>query len=205
VGYVGASSKNGKTANIKDIRFVNNLRNLTGIVFEGMPISDLSSLKNLKSLRRIVINSINALDNIASIQVLESLPNLEELCLDNLKKLKRPEQTLIKLKNLRILSARGRYIKDWNFIKNLNNLEKLTTSPDADFQTISQLKNLNILCFVCDPFSGNQLPNLDQFQDFKHLEKLEICFSGIKRNISDDYLNQLRAMLPNTELVVTGG
>jgi hypothetical protein len=205
VGYIGVSSKIGKTANIKDIRFVNNLRNLTEIVFEGMPISDLSSLKNLKSLRRIAINSNNASDNIASIQVLETLPNLVDLDLVKLKKLKRPEQTLIKLKNLKILSARGRFVKDWNFIKNLNDLDDLTSSPDADFPTIAQLKSLKKLNVICDTFSGNQLPSLDQLNNFQHLEKLAIIFSGIKRNISDDYLNQLRAMLPNTEVVVVGG
>ena len=202
VGYVGVSSANGNTANIKDLRFVEKLRNLTGIVFEGMPISDLSSLKNLKSLRRIVVNSSNAPDNIASIQVLETLPNLVDLALDNLKKLKRPEQTFNKLKNLKILSARGRYIKDWNFIKNLNKLEKLTTFPDADFPTISQLKTLKELKVLCDQ-SANQFPSLDQFKDFQHLEKLVIWFQHTKRNISDDYLNQLRAMLPNTEVGVT--
>ena len=53
-----------------------------------MPISDLSSLKNLKNLRRIDVNSIDVSDNIASIQVLETLPNLVDLALDNLKKIK---------------------------------------------------------------------------------------------------------------------
>ena len=203
VGYVGASL--GKTGPIKDIRFVNNLRNLTNISFEGMPLSDLSSLRNLKNLRRIAVNSINTSDNITSIQVLESLPNLEELRLDNLKKLKRPEQTLIKLKNLKILSTRGRYIKDWNFIKNLNDLDHLTSSPDADFPTIAQLKSLKKLNVICDSISGNQLPSLDQLNNFQHLEKLVIQFNGTQRNISDGYLNKLRTMLPNTEVVAMVG
>ena len=56
---------------------------------------------------------------------------------------------------------------------------------------------------MCDEVSGNQLPGLDQFKDFQHLEKLEIKFYHTKRNISDNDLNQLRAMLPNTEVGVT--
>ena len=56
---------------------------------------------------------------------------------------------------------------------------------------------------MCDGESGNQLPGLDQFKDFQHLEKFEITFFNTKRNISDNDLNQLRAMLPNTEVVVT--
>ena len=58
---------------------------------------------------------------------------------------------------------------------------------------------------MCEEVSGNQLPGLDQFKDFQHLEKLEIQFYNTKRNISDNDLNQLRAMLPNTEVEVTGG
>ena len=204
VGYVGAN--NDKTGPIKDIRFVEKLRNLTKFDLIAQPISDLSSLKNLKSLRSIVVNSVDVPDNITSIQVLESLPNLEDLTLAKLIKSKRPEQTLIKLKNLRSLtvrslSARGRYIKDWNFIKNLNKLEKLCTSPNADFPTIAQLKTLEHLELFLDQH-GDELPNLDQFNNFQHLEKLQITFNNTQRNISDDYLNQLRAMLPNTEVVV---
>ena len=120
--------------------------------------------------------------------------------------LKRPEQTLAKLKNLkelRLIAVTNP--KDWSFIKNLNKLKKLFANPDADFPTISQLKTLKSLTVMCDQDSGNQLPGLDQFKDFQHLEKLEIKFYNTKRNISDDYLNQLRAMLPNTEVVVTRG
>jgi hypothetical protein len=86
----------------------------------------------------------------------------------------------------------------------LNKLEKLTTTPDADFPTIAQLKTLEHLELFLDQH-GNELPNLDQFNNFQHLEKLEILFYNTKRNISDDYLNKLRAMLPNTEVVVKGG
>ena len=119
--------------------------------------------------------------------------------------LKRPEQTLAKLENLKELRLiAGTKLKDWSFIKNLNNLEKLLANPDADFPTISQLKTLKELVVHCD-LGANQLPGLDQFKDFQHLEKLEIKFYVTKRNISDDYLNQLRAMLPNTEVGVTGG
>jgi hypothetical protein len=85
----------------------------------------------------------------------------------------------------------------------VNKLEGLIANPDADFPTISQLKTLNRLIVMCDGESGNQLPSLDQFKDFQHLERLEIKFHNTKRNISDNDLNQLRAMLPNTEVGVT--
>ena len=49
------------------------------------------------------------------------------------------------------------------------------------------------------------IPKLETLKDFQHLEKLVIYFHKTKRNISDNDLNQLRAMLPNTEVEVTGG
>jgi len=203
VGGVEASSVNGNTANIKDIRFVENLRNLTYLGINAQPISDLQPLVNCQKLTYIFIQNSK---NISNIQVLTNLPNLTKLTMDNMSHLKRPEQTLAKLKNLKDLRLIfGTKLKDWSFIKNLNKLKKLFANPDADFPTISQLKTLKRLTVMCDQDSGNQLPGLDQFKDFQHLEQLEIQFYHTKRNISDNDLNQLRAMLPNTEVVVIGG
>jgi len=199
VGYVRSD---GWNANIKDLRFVENLRNLTTLVILAQPISDLRPLVNCQKLDDIYFFSLK---NISNIQVLANLPNLTKLGMDTISHLKRPEQTLGKLKNLKVFrSVGGTNTKDWSFIKNLNKLEKLFANPDADFPTISQLKTLEELVVLCDQ-SANQLPGLDQFKDFQHLEKLEIKFYNTKRNISDNDLNQLRAMLPNTEVVVTGG
>ena len=201
VGSIHASSKNEDTANLKDLRFVENLRNLTKLVIEIQPISDLRPLVNCQKLTDIYINGSK---NISNIQVLANLPNLTKLWMDKMSHLKRPEQTLAKLKDLKELRLiSGTKLKDWSFIKNLNKLEDLMASPDADFPTISQLKTLKRLTVMCDEVSGNQLPGLDQFKDFQHLEKLSIWFFNTKRNISDNDLNQLRAMLPNTEVVVT--
>jgi hypothetical protein len=201
VGYVKASD--GLNANIKDLRFVENLRNLTTLVILAQPISDLRPLVNCQKLDDIYFFSLK---NISNIQVLANLPNLTKLWMDHMSHLKRPEQTLAKLKDLKELRLiAGTKLKDWSFIKNLNKLEKLMASPDADFPTISQLKTLKRLIVMCDEVSGNQLPELDQFKDFQHLERLEIYFLNTKRNISDNDLNQLRAMLPNTEVVVAGG
>ncbi|MGA0903115.1 MAG: hypothetical protein ACO3RY_03335, partial [Opitutales bacterium] len=202
VGGVEARSVNGSTANIKDIRFVENLRNLTYLEIVTQPISDLRPLVNCQKLTDIYIKNSK---NISNIQELANLPNLTELAMDNMSHLKRPELTLAKLKNLKELRlVFGTNPKDWSFIKNLNKLEKLFANPDADFPTISQLKTLKELVVHCD-LGANQLPGLDQFKDFQHLEKLSIWFFDTKRNISDNDLNQLRAMLPNTEVVVTGG
>jgi hypothetical protein len=202
VGYVEASSVNGETANIKDIRFVEKLRNLTTFGLVDQPISDLRPLANCQKIRDVYFFGMK---KITSIQVLESLPNLEILTLDKMQNWKRPEQTLAKLtrlKNLRLVL--GTKLKDWSFIQNLKNLESMMLSPDADFQTIAQLKTLEHLELFLDSY-GHELPSLDQFNNFQHLEKLQITFHNTKRNISDDYLNQLRAMLPNTEVVVRGG
>lgn len=202
VGGVKAKSMNGETANIKDLRFVENLINLTYLEIVAQPISDLRPLVNCQKLKDININSIN----ITNIQVLANLPNLTKLEMDSMSHLKRPEQTLAKLKNLKELRLiLGTKPKDWSFIKKLNNLEKLMANPDADFPTISQFKTLKVLVVMCDKKSGNKLPSLDQFKDFQHLENLGIWFYNTKRNISDNDLNQLRAMLPNTEVEVTGG
>jgi len=199
VGYVKASD--GLNANIKDLRFVENLRNLKYLQILDQPISDLRPLVNCQKLNDIFINGSK---NIYNIQVLANLPNLTKLGMDTISHLKRPEQTLGKLKNLKVFrSVGGTNTKDWSFIKNLNKLEKLFANPDADFPTISQLKTLKRLILMCDVESSNQLPGLDQFKDFQHLENLGIWFFNTKRNISDNDLNQLRAMLPNTEVGVT--
>ena len=201
VGGVEPSSTNGETANIKDIRFVENLRNLTYLGIIKLPISDLRPLVNCQKLKDIYIHASR---NITNIQELAKLPNLTKLTMDHMSHLKRPELTLAKLKNLKSLRLMfGTNPKDWSFIKNLNKLENVIAIPDADFPTISQLKTLKRLSVFCDKESGNQLPGLDQFKDFQHLEQLEIQFYQTKRNISDNDLNQLRAMLPNTKVVVT--
>ena len=168
VGDVEASSVNGETADIKDIRFVEKLRNLTRFGLVDQPISDLRPLVNCQKIRDVYFFELK---NITSIQVLENLPNLEILVLDKMQNWKRPEQTLAKLtqlKNLRF--SHGNKLKDWSFIQNLKNLESMTLNPDGDFQTISRLKNLNLLMVMCDGSSGNQLPNLDQFNNFQHLK-----------------------------------
>ena len=176
---------------------------MTYLEIVTQPISDLRPLVNCQKLDTVKISKSK---NIPNIQVVENLPNLMSFGINYMPHLKRPEQTLAKLKNLKTLKlAFGTNPKDWNFIKNLDKLEELMASPDADFPTISQLKTLKRLSVMCDEVSGNQLPGLDQFKDFQHLEKLEIKFHHTKRNISDNDLNQLRAMLPNTEVVVTGG
>ena len=203
VGLVSANSKNGETANIKDIQFVKNLSNLTILSLVAQPISDLRPLANCQKVKDVILNQLK---NITSIQEIESLPNLVFLILDSMDNLKRPEQTLAKLTQLKHLRiGYSTRLKDLSFIQNLKNLESLVVGPNNDFSTISKLKTLKALQLECDPLSGKKLPNLDQFNNFQHLEKLEINFYNTKRNISDDYLNKLRAMLPNTEVVVTGG
>jgi hypothetical protein len=121
--------------------------------------------------------------------------------------LNRPEHTLAKLNNLkelRLFNGANCKDKDWSFIKNLNNLEILMASPDADFLTISQLKTLKQLFVSWTEASGNQLPSLDQLKDFQHLEKLTFEFKGGEKTLTADDLNKLKGMLPGVELKVTG-
>jgi hypothetical protein len=201
VGRVWAGGPESK-AMIKDIRFVENLTNLEIISLTKVPISDLKPLANCKKVKNI---SLQGLDKLTNVNILADLPDLENLQIEGLANVKQLEQTLAKLNKLTTLRV-SMSLKIWNFIKNLKNLKKLHLNMEypPDFSTIAQLKTLNYLGCVINE-KNIQLPSLDQFNNFQHLEKLEIRFNRIKKNISDDYLNKLRTMLPNTEVVVTGG
>jgi hypothetical protein len=202
VGMVVASSINGRTANIKDIRFVEKFKNLEIFWLQVLPISDLKPLANCKKVKLV---NLRSLDKLTNLQILEDLPDLENLQIEALANVKQLEQTLAKLNKLTTLRV-AMSLKNWNFIKNLKSLKNLHLNMKypPDFSTIAQLKTLNNLECVINE-KNIQLPSLDQFNNFQHLKKLEIHFRGIKKNITDDYLNKLRAMLPNTEVVVRGG
>jgi len=203
VGYVSAGS-NEDDADIKDIQFVENLNNLTTLRLANQPISDLSPLVNCEKLFYVRISNLK---NITNIQMFSDLPNLTRLAISDMPNLNRPEHTLAKLNNLkelRLFKGANCKDKDWNFIKNLNNLEILMANPDADFLTISQLKTLKQLGVSWTEASGNQLPSLDQFKDFQHLEKLTFEFKGGEKTLTADDLNKLKGMLPGVELKVTG-
>ena len=206
VGSIDIADSNGAT--IKDITFVKKLNGLTNINLTNQPLSDLKPLVNCKSLSNITLFNFK---NEISIQGLESLENLVELIFMGTVLNKKPENTFSKMKGIKTLTIAGyspnqKQFLNWDFLQTWTKIETLQVDPRTDFQKISLCKSLKHL----KVFLGNhgivlKLPNLDQFNNFQHLEKLEIRFHSIKRNISDDYLNQLRAMLPNTEVVVTGG
>jgi hypothetical protein len=176
------------------------LKNLTIFRLVSQPISDLKPLANCKKVKNITLEE---LDKLTNVNILAELPNLETLSIAGLGNVKQLDQTLAKLNTVTRLRLRKDQ-KNWKFIKILKSLKFLKCRPSADFSTIAQLKTLEHLELFLDPY-GNELPSLDQFKNFQHLEKLDIRFFNTKRNISDDYLNQLRAMLPNTEVVVKGG
>ena len=164
VGYVSVSYS--KKRRIKDIQFVEKLRNLTSIYLDNLPICDLQQLINCQKLNTVQIAFTK---NVANIEILESLPNLSDLILNKVE------------------------IKYWSFFKRLNNLKRLSVrDSEADILAISQLKTLRAL--YLDSMKGF---SLDQFQGFKHLEYLYF-----RDGSSDDDLHKLRAMLPNTEVVV---
>ena len=202
VGTIGALDNSG--ANIKDIRFVQRLRKLTKITFVNQPISDLSPLASCTSIKEVTLNNLR---KVTSIKPLESMINIEILRIDgDMSALRKPELTLSKLVGLKYLCVQTRGLNYSDFISNLNVLNRLVVPPTSDFATIANQKNIKFLeVFITSKTIHHGIPKLETFKDFQHLEKLVIYFHKTKRNISDNDLNQLRAMLLNTEVVVTGG
>ncbi len=100
VGFVDAN-KRLTSANIKDIRFVQRLRNLTHISLVQQPISDLSPLSTRSDVKEVTLND---LIKVTSIQPLESMTYLERLRLEgDMPALRKAELTLSKLVGLKTL------------------------------------------------------------------------------------------------------
>jgi len=98
VGFVDANKRLTST-NIKDIRFVQRLRNLKRVNLVNQPISDLSPLSTCTQLREVGLSN---LIKVTSIKPLESMTNLEQLRLKaDMSALRKPELTLSKLLSLK--------------------------------------------------------------------------------------------------------
>ena len=147
VGSIGALNDSG--AKIKDIRFVQRLRNLTKIVLVEQPISDLSPLSTCTQLREVGLNNLR---KVTSIKPLESMVNLEDLRLDgDMSAIRKPELTLSKLVGLKTLTVQGNELNYSDFISNLNALNNLTVPPTADFAAIAKQKNIKSLEVLSGP------------------------------------------------------
>jgi len=201
VGSISALKQNG--ANIKDIRFAQQLRNLTNISLVNQPISDLSPLSNCTQLRLV---SLDDLRKVTSIKPLESLINLEMLRLaGGMAELRKTELTLSKLVSLKNLFLQINGLNHSDFISNLNTLNFLAVPPTADFAAIAKQKNLKSLVVYIIPKTIDRIPKLEVFSNFLHLERLEFLFYNSKKTLTEGEINQLKNLLPNVEVIVSGG
>jgi Leucine-rich repeat (LRR) protein len=201
VGSISAIDING--ANIKDIRFIQKLRNLKNVTLVDQPISDLSPLLSCTKLRDV---GLNKLRKVTSIKPLESMVSLEELRVDgDMSALKKPELTLSKLVGLKTLTVQGYELNYSDFILNLNLLNYLIVPPTADFAAIAKQKNIKSLEVFIRPENIDRLPRLETFRNFSHLERLKFGFFKCKKTLTEGEINQLNNLLPNVEVIVSEG
>ena len=200
VGSIGAV-RSTFSANIKNIRFVQPLRNLTNISLVNQPISDLSPLSNCTQLRLV---SLDDLRKVTSIKPLESLINLEMLRLaGGMAELRKPELTLNKLVSLKNLFLTINGLNHSDFISNLNALNDITVPPTADFSAIAKQKNIKSLVVFINPETIDLIPELEVFSNFSHLERLKFLFFDCKKTLTEGEINQLENLLPNVEVGVS--
>jgi len=196
VGTIRASSVNGDSASLKDLRFVQKLRNLTRIDLTGQSISDLKPLVYCKNLNFLYYHGSMGSD----FSVLSDLKKLEHVKLHGVGSIKFPHKLPPKLNAITFTGES--YMKSWDFLKNLDELEFLMVSPTADFSSITKLKTLKRLVVESVPEVKERLePAI--FQSFRHLEILTFKFRGVEKTLTDDDLNKLKAMLPEVEIKVT--
>jgi internalin A len=105
----------------------------------------LLELKNLTKLRDLEVS----LSSIESLKGIENLMNLEKLDLNYLRKLTSINEIgyLTKLKKLYIDSCK-KIVTDFEFMKNLTELEILAVSSGGIFSSIGSIKNLNKLQII---------------------------------------------------------
>ncbi|MEK9773820.1 MAG: FecR family protein [Opitutae bacterium] len=188
-------------ANIKDIRFVQKLRNLKQVTFVAQPISDLSPLSTCTQLWLVDLDNLR---KVTSIKPLEGMTNLESLRLTgDMAALRKPELTLSKLLSLKTLRVSVIGLNYSNFISDLNQLNKLTVSPTADFAAIAKQKNIKSLEVVFSPETIDRMPKLEIFSNFSHLERLKFRFHQCEKTFTEGEINQLKNFLPNVEVIVS--
>ena len=200
VGSIAAFS-NTSGANIKDIRFVQKLRNLNNVTLVDQPISDFSPLLSCNKVIRV---SLNNLRKVTSIKPLENMINLEQLDLSgNMSALKKPELTLSKLVSLKALFVHTLELNYSDFISNLNSLDDLKVPPTADFAAIAKQKNIKSLVVFIREQNIDRLPTLEDFRHFSHLSRLKFLFYKVEKTLTEGEINQLKNLLPNVEVIVS--
>jgi hypothetical protein len=201
VGSISAIDING--ANIKDIRFIQPLRNLTMVDFANQPISDLSPLSTCTLIKQVVLGELR---KVTSIKPFEGMVNLEHLYINgDMSALRKPELTLSKLDSLKALEVQSLELNYSDFISNLNALNKLMVPPTADFPAIAKQKNIKSLIVFILPGNIGRMPKLEVFSNFSHLSKLMFSFYNVKKTLTEGDINQLKNMLPSVQVTVGGG
>ena len=107
----GQSSKNGDSASLKDLRFLQKLRNLTRINLTEQSISDLKPLVYCKNLNFLKLHGSMGSD----FSVLSDLKKLEHVKLHAVGSAKFPHKLPPKLNSI---AFTGRsHTKSWDFLK----------------------------------------------------------------------------------------
>jgi Leucine-rich repeat (LRR) protein len=163
----------------------------------------------IKNLRRIFPNCEIIAENentsldwrdqhLTSLHKLNGRNNLESVNLAGNKMLE-DISMLANFKNLKFLDLSHTNVTNLSPLKNLENLEELHLSHIPNLVWVGQLKNLNNLKVLRLTQSGmnEQRSCLHELKDLKQLQRLDIS----QTNLSADYVNYLRKILPHCEII----
>ncbi|WP_434303012.1 leucine-rich repeat domain-containing protein [Clostridium botulinum] len=152
----GIKELNVHNKNIKSLKGIEYLKNITKLDISDNNIKDISNLKGLDSLELLNLYN-NNIEDISSINNMEKLKDI------NLSKNKVKDISYLKDLNLHHLDLRDNKIENIEVLKNKISLEHLYLANNSikDFSPISNLKNLQILYL-----SHNYSSNYDYVKDY---------------------------------------
>ncbi|MGO5093901.1 leucine-rich repeat domain-containing protein [Clostridium sp. LCP25S3_F10] len=152
----GIKELNVHNKNIKSLKGIEYLKNITKLDISDNNIKDISYLKGLDSLE--LLNLYN--NNIEDISPINNMEKLKDI---NLSKNKVKDISYLKDLNLHHLDLRDNEIESIEVLKNKTSLQHLYLSNNSirDFSPISNLKNLQILYL-----SHNYSSNYDYAKDY---------------------------------------
>ena len=152
----GIKELNVHNKNIKSLKGIEYLKNITKLDISDNNIKDISYLKGLDSLELLNLYN-NSIEDISPINNMEKLKDI------NLSKNKVKDISYLKDLNLHHLDLRDNKIENIEVLKNKTSLQHLYLSNNSirDFSPISNLKNLQILYL-----SHNYSSNYDYAKDY---------------------------------------
>ncbi|WP_434296575.1 leucine-rich repeat domain-containing protein [Clostridium sporogenes] len=152
----GIKELNVHNKNIKSLKGIEYLKNITKLDISDNNIKDISYLKGLDSLELLNLYN-NSIEDISPINNMEKLKDI------NLSKNKVKDISYLKDLNLHHLDLRDNKIENIEALKNKTSLQHLYLSNNSimDFSPISNLKNLQILYL-----SHNYSSNYDYAKDY---------------------------------------